>query len=512
MTGSITAKTETAAKRDGRPPNIVFIHTDSMDGRKLGCMGHPAMAGATPNIDRLAAEGTLFTQAYANNSICCPSRASTWSGLFTHHCEGWNNFKGLAESDRTFLDDLEAAGYQSRVIGKTDFRSGHHSVRARVTAWLRTAGFSWPVHPSIDLTVTAGAGGQGHPSEWTKAAMAVDWLGEHAKDDAPLFLYLGLRKPHFPFKTADRWFNAIDPGTIDLPPTDECTHPVVLDRGKTMSCAQEFDAATSVMLRRIYFAMIAETDAVVGTVLEGIEAAGLADSTVVVFSSDHGELAMDHGQLYKGLAYEGSTHVPLIVRGPGLQVGQRLDTLVSLVDLYPTFMELAGRDRPAELDGVSLVPDLSGRATAHPGWALAEYHDTGCLTSWFMLRQDRWKYVAYPGYPSQLFDMLDDPDEVHDLAAEQPGQTAELDRRLREIVDYEAVAQKVREYDRNSFRAWREEHQAAGDYADWMACFAAGYKNPERAAAEGAVPPSWPAADEERIEGWLNGSRRHAAQ
>ena len=92
---------------DRNTSNILFIHTDSMDGRLMGCMGHPAMANATPTLDALAREGVLFCNAYTNNPICCPSRASTWSGKFTHNCEGWNNFKGLKDSDDVFTDRLQ---------------------------------------------------------------------------------------------------------------------------------------------------------------------------------------------------------------------------------------------------------------------------------------------------------------------------------------------------------------------------------------------------------------------
>src|SRR5690606_5518683 len=106
-----------------RGKNIVFIQCDSMDGRVMGCMNHPAMAAATPNMDGLASQGVLFRNAYCNNPICCPSRASMWSGQYTHHCEGWNNYKGLEEDAATFQTVIAKAGYQTAAFGKTDYLS-----------------------------------------------------------------------------------------------------------------------------------------------------------------------------------------------------------------------------------------------------------------------------------------------------------------------------------------------------------------------------------------------------
>ena len=125
-------------------PNILLIQSDSQDGRLMGCMGHPAMVNTTPAHDRLCREGAIFRNAYCNSPICCPSRASMWSGLYTHHCKGWNNYKGLEPQTPTFLEALDYAGYDCEVIGRTDHYSGRHTSRARVTSWLRSAGIMKP--------------------------------------------------------------------------------------------------------------------------------------------------------------------------------------------------------------------------------------------------------------------------------------------------------------------------------------------------------------------------------
>ena len=121
----------------GQKLNIVVIECDSMDGRVMGCMSHPA--AHTPNLDRLAERGTLLRNTYCNSPLCVPSRASMWSGLYTHHCQGWNNYKGLSENAPTFRTRLEDNGYRTAAYGKTDYLSGRHSLRARVAAWTRSA-------------------------------------------------------------------------------------------------------------------------------------------------------------------------------------------------------------------------------------------------------------------------------------------------------------------------------------------------------------------------------------
>jgi len=253
-------------------------------------------------------------------------------------------------------------------------------------------------------------------------------------------------------------------------------------------------------VRRIYFAMISEVDAMVGRVLDAVKELGLLDSTYVIFTSDHGELAMEHRQFYKMSMYEPSVHIPLIVAGPGVRRDVEVEAPVSLVDLYPTLMDMAGLERPGGLDGHSLVPVLVGQPSDRPDWALSEFHDTTAVTGIFMLRRGDWKYIVHVGCEPQLFNLADDPAEVSNLAGLRPDVVKEMDGLLRQIVDYEAVDAKVKEYDRSSFRQWREEQRAAGTYERTMARIYSGWDH----LSDDEVQP-WTAEDEERIEQWLAG-------
>ena len=483
-------------------PNIVFIQCDSMDGRAMGCMGHPAMARATPNLDALAAQGVLFRNAYCNNPICCPSRASMWSGKFTHHCEGWNNYKGLEVDDPTFRTRLDAAGYRTQTFGKTDYLSGAHTIRARVTPWTRAAGILRPSYREHPPRVLDEDEPRVHQPDWDDVDRSIEWLKAASAADRPFMLYLGIRAPHPGFTTSRLYLDMIDPAGVTFPRDDEQDHPVMQYMRTAKNWEHGFSEEMVCQVRRVYFGMIAEVDAMVGRVLAAAEELGLPENTYFIFTSDHGEMAGEHRQFYKMSLYEPSARVPLIVAGPGAAKAAAVQTPVSLVDMYPTLMDMAGLEHPAGLDGHSLMPELTGRPGRHPDWVLSEFHGTGCNTGTFMLRRGEWKYIVYVGYAPQLFNLRDDPDEIRNLAAARPDVVREMDAKLREIVDYPAVDAKVKEYDRRSFRQWRKEQRAAGTYEQTMARVYSGWDNLD---PEDVSP--WTDVDEAAIEKWLAGGQ-----
>lgn len=486
-----------AGPAPGKRPNIIFIQTDSQDGRVLGSTGHPAMRRATPNLDALAARGVLFRNAYTNNPICCPSRASMWSGRWTHHCEGWNNYKGLEPDEPTFRTCLEKAGYRVQTFGKTDYVSGQHSLRARISAWTRSANIARPQYNPGLPRIVAAKDGRVHAQDWKLVDQSIEWLHKSA-GQGPFLLYLGLGIPHPAYVTSPEYLARIDEAGVKIPPPDEEEHPVMRYQRATKNWAHGFSDDVVRSVRRTYFAMIAETDAMVGLLLEALRREGLADSTYVIFTSDHGENAMEHQQWFKMNLYESSARVPLVIAGPGVGRGVRLDQPASLVDIFPTLMDMAGIPLPQKLDGGSLVPELRGEKSKRPNWVLSEYHDTTCNTGAFMIRQGHWKLIVYPGYPSQLFDLKNDPDEVRNLAADARDFSFQMETLLLGIVDYRAVDAKVKAYDRESFRQWRSEAKAAGNYAQVMARVFSGW--------DGLKPQQiapWTDKDEAQVRRWL---------
>ncbi len=485
-------------------PNILFVQVDSMDGRAMGCMGHPSLTGATPNIDRLAAEGVLFENAYTNCPICCPSRSSMWSGLHTHRCEAWNNYKGLSRTTPTFVDALNRAGYRTKLTGDTDHLSGGHTQRARVSAWTRSASIMRPNYRMGPPEVIESDEARVHAHDWQSTDAAAAWLREEAASaPGPFFLYLGVNVPHPEFRISQHYLDLIDESRVELPPVDESPHPVLVYQRVNKNWTYGFADETVRLVRRIYFAMVAEADAMVGQMLRALDESGLANSTCVFFLSDHGELAMEHRQFFKMSMYEASARVPLIIRPAGGRPGVRVRRPVSLIDVYPTLMELAGARPMNALDGHSLAADLAGAPSAHPGLVLSQFHDSTCNTGSFMLREGDWKYIAYVGHAPQLFNVEQDPCELSDLAAAKPRKVREMDARLRGLLDYEAVDRKVKAYDRGSFSRWRTEHLAAGDYRKLMSLIFSGWDY----LAEDECQP-WTVADERLIEAWLRAGEK----
>jgi arylsulfatase K len=444
--------------------NIIHFHAESWDGRMLGPLGHPALRNATPNVDRLAREGTLFERAYCTHPICCPSRANMWSGRYTHNCESWNNNKGLENGMWSLLGQLPAT-HTLKTLGKLDYLTGGHTVMNRVADWLAASGVDKPVFDechSQRFTVADDEDVHCHKGDWKLVDEAVAFLeAQRAQqdqgDDKPFFLTLSSGLVHAAFHTNRHWLARIPEEAVDIPAMDSTDHPCIRYQRLTKGWRYGFEDATVRQLRRIYFAMCAEADALVGALYEAMKRLGLDANTYFVFTSDHGELALEHQDWYKMSLYDGSVRVPMAMTGPGVQSGQRLPNLVSLIDLCPTFMEMAGLPPRSGFDGESLMPLLTGSTRASRDSAYTCYMGLTLNTSAYMLRRGRWKYVVYVGYPAQLFDLEADPGELDDRSEREPEVIRQLDAELRTIVDYEQTHRDLMAYNKESFRQWRRQ-------------------------------------------------------
>ncbi len=493
----------------GEHPNIVFIHAESMDGRKMGCMGHPAMQRATPHLDSLAEDGVLFTNAYTNCPVCNPSRASMWSGKYPHFYQCWNNHEGLHEDVPTYQNTMERAGYNFNAIGPLDYRWGMHSIRDQAGSWTRSANIHRPISRTPMPQIAEDQRFNG--GDWERTHQSIAWLRDAAKSARPFMLYLTTGLVHPAFNVAREHMDLIDEAAIDMPPglrpvADE-PHPVDRYIRTTKHCEQQWSERMVREIRHCYFGMIAALDEMVGEVLGALDELGLRESTYVIFSSDHGEMAGEHNQILKRTMYEPSVHEPLIISGPGVQKGATVDTPVSLIDIYPTLMDMGRLDYadftahpgyPETLDGESLMPQLTGDTPRKRDWAFCEYNGDRCNTGAFMLRRGPWKYIKYIGYDPQLFHLEDDPWEMTDLAAARPEVVEELDAVMTANFDCEEIDAAAKRYDRETFVAWREEQKKLGTYEETMALVYSGF---DRMCIEDIVP--WSAEDERQIEEWL---------
>jgi len=482
-------------------PNIMFIICDSMDGRVMGCMKHPAMTQATPNLDRLANEGTLFVNTYSNSPLCVPARASLWSGQYVHHCEAWNNHKGLERDTPTFKTHLEKAGYITKILGKTDYLSGFHTERARVSAWTRIPNrrLMRPTHTVTAPKIIPGNVQRVHTNDWFNVDACIEWLKyEASSTDKPFMLHLGINAPHPPFITSEEYLNAIDDEGVEIPPIDKSNHPYLTYLKKVLVQRYDLSEETIRIIRKAYFAMISEVDRMVGKVLDCLEDLGLKDSTYIFFTSDHGEHAMEHQLAFKQSFYEPVVRVPLIVTGPGIRRRATIENLVSLIDIYPTLMDVANIPYPPRLDGYSLTPLLKkGRDNDRPDWVFSEYHGETSATSGFMVRRGPWKYIRYVGMPSQLFNLEEDQWEINNLSDECRDKAEEMENLLKSIVNYEEINAKVEAYNKASFIEWRRKHKETGDYEKLMAKIFSGWEVPDE-----EITP-WTEEDEKVIKEWL---------
>jgi arylsulfatase A-like enzyme len=299
------------------------------------------------------------------------------------------------------------------------------------------------------------------PEPYAAEMNLVDWLADAADDPRPFICHFGMGAVHTGrgYVAARRFVDQVPADTVRLPPRETPAHPALVNHGIAKHCPTGKDDDYVRACRRNYCANVAEVDEMVGEILDTCHRHGLLDNTWVFFISDHGDMQMEHGCLWgKGNLYDAAARVPLIVRPPGGQAGATVDRPVSLIDLLPTFCDIAGVPVPETVRGHSLVPDLATGDSRHPGTALVEYHNAYLPGSCFALRRDNWKYAVYEidgRLQPQLFNIAEDPDEIDDRIQAEPDTAAGLDAELRAQLDVDAVVAANTDWDRRMFTAWR---------------------------------------------------------
>ena len=264
----------------------------------------------------------------------------------------------------------------------------------------------------------------------------------------PWLLYSGLMYPHFPLTCPPEYYRRYDPAAVT--PADlrgetlESQHPAIRQLRYFFRNDEIMPEPVQRRALASYYGLVTLVDDLVGGMLAVIDNSPLRDNTVVIYLSDHGEMAGQHGIWQKQCFYESSVRVPMILRTPRAAAGQRIGANVSLVDVLPTLLDLAGIDIPSGLPGASLAQMQPGTGGAERT-VFSEYHAQGMLEGGFMIKRGDWKYNYYVGHEPQLFDLRADPGEFHDLAADQrcaPVRAA-LHRELLNIADPEQVSEQA---------------------------------------------------------------------
>jgi choline-sulfatase len=447
------------------PTNVLILCSDEHTKRVLGCYGNPVVR--TPNLDALAVRGTRFTSAYTPFPICVPARACLATGRYAHQLGIWDN--GAPYTGReapSWGHRLTAQGHQVTTIGKLHYRSegddtGFPDQRlpmhvvdgvGDVFGLLRADS---PVRPgSVRKPVLEAGPGESEYIRYDRAIAgeAERWLRDNAAPGAaprarPWALFVSFVTPHFPLTVPQEYLDLYPPDSVPLPhcwtPDTWSTHPVLQWKRRIQAIEQPFDEPTLRRAVAVYYGMVTFLDEQIGRVLRALDEAGLASTTRIVYSTDHGEMLGEHGLWWKSVLYEGAAGVPLLLAGPDVPQGKTVATPVSLVDAFPTIVQATGATsapEDADLPGRSLL-EIAHEPDDPTRTVFAEYHASHSSTGSYLLRRGRHKYVHHVGYPPQLFDLAADSDEARDLAADPAHAhlVVAFERVLRTICDPQTV-------------------------------------------------------------------------
>jgi len=445
-----------------KPANLVVILAESHSQNLLGCYGDPVVK--TPNLDALAARGVRFTNTYCSSPICVPSRASFATGLYPHQNHFWDNSIPYDGSVPSWMGRLKGDGHEVTAIGKLHYRSSDDDNGfseevdtmhvadglGELIGLLRSTGEE-PIrdglwHLYVDRT---GVGDKTYYQDYDRriTEKAVRWLEQHSSARGkPWVLCVHYVSAHPPFTVPQRLFDLYPvedmPTPVQFFPEERPMHPAIEHLRTILGHAEHLDEAIIKKITACYFAIITHLDEQVGELLGALERLGLDDSTRVLYTADHG---YNYGNQYiLGLfnLYQRSVSVPMIMAGPDVPAGGRVDQIASHVDMYPTFVEAVGErlnDEEHCLPGISLWRAIEGHEVPRLGFA--EYHALGSKAGAYMLREGDDKLIYHVGMPPQLFDLSTDSDEVHDRVADGSGldRAAALEKKLRVIMDPEEV-------------------------------------------------------------------------
>ena len=438
-----------------KPKNLLFLFSDQHSRKALGCYGHPLVK--TPNLDQLAAGGTLFKNAYCNSPICVPARGALATGRYVFETGYWDNAKAYDGSLPSWHHRLNAKGNRCESIGKLHFRSledptgfakshlpmnivggvgdllgslrdGTARLR-KYRSYINNSGPGNSTYIDYDRQITD---------------HTVEWLGKSSPkySDQPWVLFVSLVCPHPPIIAPEEFYRLYPLNDLTLPdpfePEKRSDHPYLRDIRDFLGLNEEFEDEEIRRSIAAYLGQCSYLDSNLGRILKALEDYGLSSSTRIIYSSDHGESNGNRGVWGKSNMYEEAVGVPMILNGEDVPQGQVVETPVSLVDCFPTILECVGQELSKEdkvLRGRSLFKIAKGEDQDRI--AFSEFHAAGSRTAIYMIRQGPYKLVHFIDYPDQLFDLEKDPDELEDLSGNPVYSDieAELYKKLTNLMD-----------------------------------------------------------------------------
>ena len=421
-----------------QPMNFLIIQADQMSANALPVYGNPVTH--TPHIDALGDAGAVFLNAHCPFPLCAPSRFAMMSGQLPSRIRAFDNASEFVSEIPTFAHYLRARGYQTSLIGKMHFVGADqlHGFETRLTSDIYPGDFYWTENLETRTDKTKSDARGVTRSGVCQRSVQLDFdeltmfrAEQHLYDlartvaDRPFLSVVSLTHPHEPFYCTRPYWDLYDGVEIPLPAVEtlpvDAQDPLTRYNMVRYELEAGFDEATVLRARRAYYGSVSYIDAQVGRLVQLLEQLGLRDNTAIVLTSDHGEFLGERGLWYKRHFFQPAIAVPLIISAPNLSRGMRRNENVSLVDLLPTLLDLAGDHALADLrepiDGRSLMPLLGGGDWDNV--AYAEIMSDGLEAPVFMIKRDSWKLIYGARHPAQLYNLDDDPHERQDLAASE---------------------------------------------------------------------------------------------
>lgn len=434
----------------GKTPNLIYVFADQLRAQSVGYMGDAK--ARTPHLDALAASGVNFTSAVSNTPVCAAHRASLFTGKHASSTGMVINELRMNPDHKCFGHVLTENGYETGYIGKWHLwsnRAGHHqeaeSSYMPPDMHKYRLGFDgfWAAYNFNHQYYKAFYFQDGPERIWVKGYepdvqtdMAISFLREKAGGERPFALFVSYGTPHDPWRkdnVPDAYYKMFENTPFSLPQTWSDTPDPYMDRFTDPERWLEYYKPNIPEFQRVYYAMNANLDWNIGRLLEAVEAAGIADHTLIVFSSDHGEMFGAHGRVQKMTFYEEAVRVPYLMRWPGvIPRGQVSDACLGTPDIMPTVLGLMGLPIPEEVEGMDLSPLARGMRGPEPEAALLQGMGHTYLWvdgfEWRGLRDKRYTYARYRTDGSELlFDNISDPLQTRNLI-EDPAHKVASDR------------------------------------------------------------------------------------
>lgn len=453
-------------------PHILVVMVDQLAPAFLPIHGHPLVQA--PHLSGLAARGVVFDNAYCNAPLCSPSRTAFMTGCLPSRTGGYDNAAEFRADLPTFAHYLRRRGYRTVLAGKMHFCGPDqmHGFEERLTTDIYPADYGWTPdwdHPearprwyhTMSSVTEAGLCVRTNQIDFDEevvfAAERAIFDTVRSRDRRPFLMVASLTHPHDPFAITREFWDLYDHAAIDMP---RVARADVADDPHTRRlrhvCAMDAVVPTAEEVRNArhaYYGAISFCDRNLGVLLGALERTGLSDDTVVVFLGDHGEMLGERGLWYKMSFFEGAARVPLVITAPRRFAPRRVGAAVSLIDLLPTLLSLAGGDPDTDLagpiDGRSLAPHLAGLPGGHDE-VLGEYLAEGAIAPLVMIRRGSLKFIHGVGDPDQLYDLGRDPLEQVNRAADPAcaGEVAAFRAEVERRWDLPALDAAVRESQR----------------------------------------------------------------